>query len=155
MSQFVARIKFLGSFSELKTYTVMAESGLHPKIVAVKLQNNKIAIAMENYGETLQQYIDNGGDPELYRGIIVNKIKKFHDLGYVHGDLHASNILINTAGIHDVLFIDFETSIRIEDASPSIIKIYNAFLEPGKSFETIQDVLDYEVNLQMIHEFHN
>jgi tRNA A-37 threonylcarbamoyl transferase component Bud32 len=111
------------------------------------LQKNKVG--MKKYPLTLQQYIESGGNVEKYKKKIDSLIHKLHEMNIFHGDLHTENIVLDSDN-GDVRLIDFGESIYIDQINEYDINHFNDFLDPmaniGKKFETIDDMLEYELN---------
>ena len=84
------------------------------------------ALIVEDAGRSIGHWIDTEGPfpirtALLILRIIVEKLKKIHSLGIIHGDIHASNVVVSKEG--DVRIIDFGSAVFIEELSDAPIRV--------------------------------
>lgn len=78
-----------------------------PKIYDYFRSGDRYILVIELLGMTLCRYILLHKNTNDYNNIvndIVNKLKIYHDAGFIHGDLHCNNIMINDK----IYLIDFD-----------------------------------------------
>jgi serine/threonine protein kinase len=164
------------SLSEKKFYERLYGSDITPEFIFYKDENGDDFIKMKSFGMTLAYYIDINEIINLdqIKNIILSlndKIKKLHDLGIVHVDLHTKNILvdwINKNGSFDnmeVKIIDFDLSRFIDDLCHEDFDDFKTFLpkfnfvdsfisKDSKSLKKkIQYLMDYEYEMWKMDYF--
>ena len=86
--------------SEIDAMNKLNNTNISPKLYDYWLGKNKqslsMYIEMEYKGITLEEWRYNNTYTESHKIIIKNKIKKLHNLGIIHNDLHQNNILVDT-----------------------------------------------------------
>jgi len=83
---------------------------------------------------------------QLYIANYVYKLIQLALIGYVHGDFHIGNVLINTPGNSTVL-IDFGRAEKITPEQKNNVDVlFNLFINI-KNLETLQSLIDYIFNL--------
>ena len=151
---------------EKKFYERINGSDIAPEFSFFKNESGEDYIKMKSFGMTLSYYIDINEILNIDQiGHIVKilniKIKKLHDLGIVHIDLHTKNILIDWIDSKkmEVKIIDFDLSRFIDDLCDEDFDDFKTFLpnfdfEESKNLkEKINYLLDYEYKMWKIDYF--
>lgn len=79
-----------------------------PEIFDYFYSNNRYILVMKLLGMSLTRYILLVDNKDEYNDIalkIATNLKYFHDCGFIHGDLHCNNVMIQD---HKCYFIDFD-----------------------------------------------
>lgn len=147
--------KVLTTFFNDKEYNIMkmaSTNGISPKLHDLFRDKEYTYIIMDKMDKTLEKRVDELGDNyekiyELYYGA-VEKINKFHELGYSHNDIKSENIMVNKDD--EVFIIDygsaekssegFETDFRglfydLSIVHPEIVKYVKKKLIEDNIFE--------------------
>lgn len=161
------------SISEKKFYERIYDSDIAPEFSFFKNESGDDFIKMKSFGMTLAYYIDINEILNLDQiGHIIislnDKIKKLHDLGIVHIDLHTKNILIDwiDSTKMEVKIIDFDLSRFVDDLCDEDFDDFKTFL-PKFNFEEdslsskgskslkkkIQYLMDYEYEMWKMDYF--
>ena len=85
----------------------------------------------------------------IWEGPIRQKIRKMHEMGIVHGDLHIQNIVVID---NKPYFIDFEYTMKIKNIDEEKIRWFSEFLELKEYGypETIEGILDRENEMPFV-----
>lgn len=111
---------------EAEVQQYLGEKGLAPKVVFYTLCTrfpkwNYFVIIMDRYDGNLFELIDVKSKSQIKKWMaddILPKIKKMHDLGVIHNDLGASNILYSKSkGKYKFVIADFGLSRRVVNVS--------------------------------------
>ena len=131
--------KRIGSKEYEMIQFLMKESpDILPKVIQLNIRNVKY----EHSGTSIMSLNDDDKDIKKYHEKVVEKIRKLHSLGYLHGDAHGGNILIDEKD--NVRLIDFENSYKIDDVNDDIIEYFNNFYSPETKFINVKDIMNYE-----------
>ena len=106
-----------------------------PKVYSTCKIENGVAIYMEKLqGMTLNQYIDSlttrdYSPDEIFKVVMAlcNATSALHDLGYVHGDLHESNVIVDPQ--LNIKFVDFTQSDVITAVDPGDMETLQLYHE--------------------------
>ncbi len=142
-------IKFVGE-NELKFHQIAANAGIAPKIIEISTETpksyqvksfvgpiNGLYLTTEKFSITLREHLKRCKLTTEYKTKIFQLITQLHELGIFHGDLHASNIVLNPL-TNEVRLIDFETCCFIKDITSKILQEYNC-----QNLEELLDI-DYD-----------
>jgi tRNA A-37 threonylcarbamoyl transferase component Bud32 len=156
---------------------IFGELGLAPKVIS---EFSSSLFEIEKYDITLTEYYDTIISDskteildEIY-SIIDDKISKMYSLGWVHSDLHSSNIMLKMEGdqkrefmncvsgesacyvrnsndlrITDIVFIDFELSFNVYTDTDAVIK--KSTMRVLENFEIVVDILEHEKAMYKIN----
>jgi tRNA A-37 threonylcarbamoyl transferase component Bud32 len=141
-----------------------------PEFTVFKDDNNQEFIKMKAYNvgdvsNTLAYYIESNEiiniDHLDHISIPLHKkIKKLHDLGIVHVDLHTKNILVDLSkDTPNVYLIDFDMSRFIDDLCDEDFKDFKTFLPDfrvNKDYtlkQKIQYLMEYEYRMWQMDYF--
>jgi serine/threonine protein kinase len=158
---------------EKSFYEMIDGYDIAPEFTLFKDDNDQNFIKMKAYNicdvsYTLAYYIESNEIIDLehleHISIPLNKkIKKLHDLGIVHVDLHSKNIVIDLSKESpDVYIIDFDMARFVNDLCDEDFDDFKTFLPsfypPGydKSWnlkQKIQHLLNYEYNMWKMDYF--
>ncbi len=112
---------------EAQIQQYLGDQGIAPKVVFYTLCKvfpkwNYFVIIMDRYDGNLFELTDVKPKSQIKKwlaGSILPKIKKMHDLGVIHNDLGASNILYSKSnGKYKFVIADFGLSRRVMQVSP-------------------------------------
>ena len=101
-------------------------------------------LTMKRYPFDLGDYIDSLGGaklPEWIGPAVDALIDKLHDVGVLHGDLHAKNIIIDPPN-KDARLIDFDRSAFISELDGEDVKLYSQFW--NRELGSVGELLAYE-----------
>lgn len=127
---------------ELQFLQHASNANIAPRILNVKQTHNDwCSVTMERYDITILSYFETGNSISLYEDSITNLVDKLHSLHIVHGDLHASNIVLNL-NTDEIRLIDFGASYYMHEITEYELCNLEKFLD--QRFITIEDLLIYE-----------
>lgn len=92
----------------------------------------------ESFGESFSDYIMNHGADEIVDENIRKVIENLHNHGYLHGDIHTSNIVVNLE-TKKVLLIDLDTCFH--ESCSLFLQILEAY-----SVETFEEAKTIELS---------
>lgn len=126
--------------NEYLTSVIASRAGIGPKIFGYQTPFMK----MEKLEMTLEEYREEFGLDKEMKEKIVDKVRRLHQLGIFHGDLHDENIMISN---EEPFLIDFGESVRIQDIDSDYIKYYNNRWDELEEVpaENLQDLLNHEM----------
>jgi len=96
----------------------------------------------ELYPGTLYEYLENTKDTKIFKKVS-EKVKKLHELGILHGDLHQNNIVMNPS-TKDVRIIDLGNSCYISELT--VEDAQNDTLFWKRTFSTVKELVEHEEN---------
>jgi tRNA A-37 threonylcarbamoyl transferase component Bud32 len=158
------------SVREKEFYEYIDGYDIAPEFTIFKDANNQEFIKMKAYNtgdvsNTLAYYIESNEiiNIDHLEHIMIplhKKIKKLHDLGIVHVDLHTKNILVDLCkDTPDVYIIDFDLSRFIDDLCDEDFKDFKTFLPDfrvNKDYtlkQKIQYLMEYEYKMWKMDYF--
>lgn len=123
---------------------MMSTLAIGPRIFRVTaLEDGDYRIEMEKYPTDLMDYAEEGGDIEEFEPKIDDLIERLHELGLIHGDLHARNIVVNPeTGV--VRLIDFEHTQYLDEINYEEV---SAFWGEDPPFTTEDQFLQHEYEM--------
>lgn len=90
---------------------------LVPKLLDITREENSVTIIMEKVkGITMKEFLEEKHTSLVVKNLItslIDAVLSFHKAGYLHGDLHDSNIIIKED--LTTILIDFDTCIEYSD----------------------------------------
>jgi tRNA A-37 threonylcarbamoyl transferase component Bud32 len=110
-----------------------------PKIINVTPCDDESILEQQRYPCTL--FNIDIKDREKYISPITALIKRLHENGIVHGDIHEENIVIDD---NDVKLIDFGFSKYIKDIT--VKDIIDGMYDYDGELKTIEDFINAEIN---------
>lgn len=131
---------------EREIHRDLAILDIAPKIV----YESESITGMQKYEMTLSEYEECNGyykTSELYEDID-RMIRRMHQAGIIHGDLHNQNIVLtSSSSTIDIRLIDFGQSIYIEsiESDHDFLKIMSEFW--NEELCNLQDLVNYEFKM--------
>ena len=117
-------------------YKKMYELGFGPEFHHI-ICKNKLYLYMTYYPTSLTiEYI------EKYEDEIKDFIKQLHSKGYIHGDLHRNNIMLDKD--HQLKLIDFETMFTPTEFDTNSVIL--EWVDHINNFETLEEFIVFEEN---------
>ena len=113
-------IKFVQQYST-EAHNYCAVLGCTPTLMGFEVVGGWFMVVMENISK---------GHDTLFskqlsmttKALIADKLKKFHQAGFVHGDIRDTNIMVSNSDEKDFKIIDFDWAGRVNEARyPSFI----------------------------------
>jgi len=130
------------SMNEYNFYKLLQGKDITPEVIEIKPNDLK----MVEYFSTLQNVLLELclTDQELESLIkkVKTLIKRFHSLGYIHGDLHTGNIICNS-DLSEVRLIDFENSTFSSVVDQDYLDWYNKQFDT--SLESAVEIMEHEL----------
>lgn len=102
----------------------LCELDLTPNIIKfIDIDELSGFIINDAFGDPYSSFKEN----KEIRSTVIQSLNKLHDCGYIHGDVHMDNILVDKDS-HEVRFIDLDNCYHVDDDRllPYIRKHYNA-----------------------------
>ena len=156
---------------EILKQLYVSNSEICPKILCVDEQHK--LVTFEKYDHTLSDFIDkiNQLDQlnQLDKNIIMENIKcklkylinMLHSCGIIHGDLHPSNIVVNTNNFDkpteliditksnitkiDIRIIDFGISSKFENVDSKKLRLYGNLYLVSPVLKNLNDLKKWEI----------
>ena len=141
------------SARELKMTRRMNDEGLSPRLLYSDNkpdENGNTQIILERYPYTLVSFFKEfpNADSEAVCEAVTEVIQEMHDIGIIHGDLHADNIVIRPKGEgkFDVKLIDFSETFDSWDwYDQSDIDNFNEYT--AEKCKTIEECFAVELSM--------
>lgn len=138
-------VKIMSKY-ELDMYKYVEKNGMAPIIFrASRIDLDTYRVTMEKCQYNLREYIDEYDIIDVDE--IENCIRKLHNIGVVHGDLHSENIVVNVMKSGKCVYklIDFSESWYIEDEDQSLIDYFNEFNGIDDPCKNVDHIKAYEL----------
>lgn len=131
------------SMNEYNFYKLLRGSGITPDILEIEPGRLKIPIYDSTLGDILMNIpLTESQISELYERVR-DLIRKLHQMGVIHGDLHNDNILCST-DLTDIRLIDFEKSTFVDLVDDEYLEYYDSIF--GTKAMSVDDILEHELH---------
>lgn len=116
-------------------YNFASSSKLGPKLFDSFLCNENLVIITEYLPTKFESSMI-----DQYQSKIQSMIKKLHDDGIIHGDLHGGNIMIDAHGNPKI--VDWDTTFLFDEYKNTAL--YKEWVSGGFGMDTLQELIDHE-----------
>jgi serine/threonine protein kinase len=147
---------------EAEISKIMADADIAPQVVSIKPyleDSTKVILELELYDISFGEWITkvlrvpiNKATDDVKEQLFIiltaidDKLKQVHEMGYLHCDMHAYNIVLNFTNDTFVraAIIDWEFTRTVEAATPFFIACVSKNFKHDPPLQTAQEIQQYE-----------